>query len=414
MSQFYSITEDEQKLFEKAKQRILFFYANQFQDDSKAEKLKNILDKIIFRFIDKEHEEAFAYYNNENEIFLCNPFYNLTEEEKIEVLIHELNHAISDNNIYNKLIYDSEYNYVNSLKIIEEGLADVVSELINEYYYEKNGKSQNIVNNNNFFPCGYPYDRQILKMFLYILKQKNLDIKLLINYYFEDRKTFMDKLVEIGGIEILEYLKISKEVNNDLSQKLLVSIDKNFIKNIDIKELSHQFYVNKNGYDFVYSKDNGHNNIYLYNLLLHYCIKNILGENFEYSVQNLEYVYNQTNGLIGQITNGGYCPVELEMFLDSAMAQYNINVLEKLLMIVPNILTILDGKYINYVADILKINTSNLDEYSNMIFKLFKENSVTAFSLLIDPKSMPEEKYYKYLEDLNNLSELENSSKKNR
>ena len=82
-------------------------------------------------------------------------------------------------------------------------------------------------------------------MFLYILKQKKLDIKLIINYYFEDRKTFMDKLVEIGGTEILEYLKISKEVNDKLSQKLLVSIDKKFVENIDVKELSHQLYVNR-------------------------------------------------------------------------------------------------------------------------------------------------------------------------
>ena len=412
MSQFYSITEDEQKLYEEAKQRTLYFYTNQFEDDTKIETLKNILDKIVFRFVDKEYEEAVAYYNK-NEIFLCNSFFNITKEEKISVLIHELNHAISDNNIHNKLISDNEYNYVNSLKIIEEGLADVVSELINEYYYEKNGKPQNLINKEIFSTCGYTYDRQILKMFLYILKQKKLDIKLIINYYFEDRKTFMDKLVEIGGTEILEYLKISKEVNDKLSQKLLVSIDKKFVENIDVKELSHQLYVNKDGYGFVYAKDNGHDNIYLYNLLLHYSIKKILGENFEYSIQNLEYVYIQTNGLIEQIINRGYCPVELEMFFDYAMAQYNINVLEKLLMIVPNILTILDGKYITGVADIIKINTSNVDDYLNMVLKLFKENSITAFNLLIDPSSMSEEKYYKCLENLNIISELENSSKKN-
>ena len=69
MSQFYSITEDEQKLYEEAKQRTLYFYTNQFEDDTKIETLKNILDKIVFRFVDKEYEEAVAYYNK-NEIFL--------------------------------------------------------------------------------------------------------------------------------------------------------------------------------------------------------------------------------------------------------------------------------------------------------------------------------------------------------
>ena len=98
------------ELVEEAKKRYIFYYEHCSEiDENKRNWVLRVINETFknleFGFDFSKEKTALAYFC-EDKINVTNSFWKVSREEQIAVLIHEINHAISHNNIFNYIIFD--------------------------------------------------------------------------------------------------------------------------------------------------------------------------------------------------------------------------------------------------------------------------------------------------------------------
>ena len=363
---------------EDAKQRIAFYYRSIF-DEEKVQEILKELDSYYYGF-DLDYD-ASAYCNGVNhEIRVTSIFVSLENYEKrVGIMIHEMNHAISH---ANKLSGESkeEYNdanYVDSYKLIEEGLADFMSELIMNYYYDKKNPSVNYEPfrvNESF--CGYSYYREVIKTLLAIMELQGIDKEMLQEYYFGDRSKFFKCIVQLGGEKIFDLIKRTEndDTIRDMGLELFRVLEKNWGE--AISNNSSMIFSNPNFNNLYYS-----NNLLLKRVHINYCIEKIIKYNNididNATLEDIQIIDNAIDGLLKEIVDY-FVPSIVDRLVVSCINNSKLEEINELKRTFPNIYNIESGKYYKLLTEKV-LNEENGKEISD------KNLSVLLNALTYDP-----------------------------
>lgn len=336
-------------LANEAKKRIVFYYQNlpEAQNFKKEEVLKRtieILDNLEL-FEKNDPDKSYAANCLGNKITVNSSFfYDRPREEQIAVLIHEMNHAISDSNKnnYDVLSYYGDAQYEYSYQMIEEGLADTNAELIMNYYYDHSGEEiEEKCTNFDGFTCGYSFNRSVIKTLLAVLQVADIDKTMLLEYYYGDKKLFFDKIIEIFGERFFSFLKSKDCEDYDKAFRFFEEI---FYNELDKKDVgSKGFYAPC--FDNVYFKENNLAN----GLRISYFIQVLLRR---YDVDNVDLkmindIYRDTNGLIEREINViGIVPEKVDRLITNWINKSTEENFDEIKKIVPNVYQVNDYKYL--------------------------------------------------------------------
>lgn len=373
------------EMAEEAKKRYLFYYKNckELDEIKRSEFLgfiNEIFAKMKFGFDFNEKEGYAAYCDSDNNINVNKFFWDCSKEQQIAILIHEINHAISQNNQFNYLVdsFYSNANYLDSYKIIEEGLADINSELIMNYYYENSDvkipeyeKFKNFSENT----CGYPIDRKVLKTMLLFMQIAGVDKKMLLTYYFGNKCEFFDMIKLIGGEKAFDMIMKSYKcgINDEeqaIADEYFRSLEAEFVDEMESKDFSSGGYYATN-FDNVYLKEND----LAESLRISYFVTKLLKD---FDIKNIDKkmindIYNKTNGLISQISFNslGYISKIIDdlicYWIDNCDSVEDFKYINK---IVPNIIELNGSKYLFLICKKkLNINLTNIkiEDIDNVI-----------------------------------------------
>ena len=319
--------------------------------------IREVFDKLNFGFDNSKGEDGWvAYCDIDNNINVDNSFWDLSRETQIAVLIHEMNHAISQNNEFNNTV-DASYsdvNYLSSYKIIEEGLADVNAELIMNYYYDNSGvdipdhkKFRNFTENS----CGYPIDRKILKTLLLMMQIADVDKAMLFKYYFRSKKDFFDMLRIVGGDNAFEMIVVSQEIGRNskdqrIADEYFRSLEETFSDEMDLRDFSSGGYYASN-FENVYMKENDLADALRISYFASKMLKSFDIKNIDKAM--IDEIYIKTNGLISQISFNsiGY----VSGIIDELICNWidncdSIDDFKYINKIVPNVLELYNCRYI--------------------------------------------------------------------
>ncbi len=373
------------EIVNEAKKRIIFYYKN--LPESKTFEKEDVLKHTIETLDNLKFGEDFnysdnnvvAYYRNE-EINVTEGFYRIkTREEAVAVMIHEMNHAISAQNKNN---YDVLTNYGDALyefsyKIIEEGLADTNAEIIQNYYYDYSGEDiPNKFHNFDFFTCGYPFNRSVLKTILSILEAIGKDKEILLNYYYGDKRMLFDTIKELFGEDIFEYLR-----GDRYSESFDFDLMFNFFKDKFNSEMDKKDFSGKDFYGPSYNNVYYKNNRLLSSLRISYFI-GVLLKRYDVSKVDKEMINNiyvDTNGLINrELDVIGIVPDIIDKLICSWINNCNVNEFKEIRKLVKDVDSINGYKYtflmINKILgkniDYKNLNTNDID----IIINYFNDN----------------------------------------
>ena len=380
---------------EEAKKRYLFYYENCKElDEIKRPIFLNLIreisDKINFGIDYNEEGNYAAYCDSDNNININKSFWDCIKEEQIAVLIHEINHAISQNNQFNFMV-DSFYlnaNYLDSYKIIEEGLADINSELIMNYYYENSDvkipeyeKFKNFSQNS----CGYPIDRKVLKTILLFMQVAGEDKNMLLTYYFGNKYEFFDMIKLIGGEKAFDMITKSQDSGRNEEDQLIAdeyfrSLESAFIEEMELKDFSSGGYYSTN-FDNIYLKEND----LAESLRISYFLTKLL-KGFDFKKidkKMIDEIYNKSNGLISQISFSslGYVSKVVDdlicNWIDNCSSIDDFQYINK---IVPNVIELKNGKYMFLLfnkkanIDLTNIKKEDIDKVITIFNQLCHED----------------------------------------
>ena len=312
----------------EAKRRVLFFYANVPDiDNDMFQKIVKILDNLNFGMnCTNDIAAAHCEWNGRNIEVNPKRFFNIESEEQIGVLIHEINHAISISNDIENGVEPTLHK-----KIIEEGLADVMAELIVNYYYDNSGiEISNKLRNFNLYTCGYPFNRSVLKTALSIFKIGGNDMRMLMNYYFGNKELFYLELEKRFGTKFYEFLA-NEENEND------------YEASFELFEEPFNEEMQKNDFSIVYLKSN----VLIANLRISYFTTKLLSK---FDVENIDAnmihkIYSSTNGLLKKITSSGYVPEIVDKLIINWVNNSNEEDFSEIYKIIPNVNYLNDCKY---------------------------------------------------------------------
>lgn len=147
----------------------------------------------------------------------------------IASIIHEYAHCFSRINLNDQ-----------SRSLIEEGFADVFSEICINYNLFKENSIPDIRNNKNIYHSvsNYTEPNEMLRGILFILKQNGKDIIALKEYLFGDKKEFEKVCIDVLGKQFTDFYNDIKNINykRDISQvqNQLVEVFKTYISNNNI------------------------------------------------------------------------------------------------------------------------------------------------------------------------------------
>ena len=383
------------EIAEEAKKRYLFYYEHckeldEFKRPIFLNLIREIFDKINFGINYKEEENYTAYCDRDNNININKSFWNCSKEEQIAVLIHEINHAISQNNQFNFMVdsFYSNANYLDSYKIIEEGLADINAELIINYYYENSDvkipeyeKFKNFSKNS----CGYPIERKILKTMLIFMQVSGVDKNMILTYYFGNKYEFLDMIKLIGGEKAFDMIVSSQETGRNEEVQLIAAeyfryLEAGFIEEMDSKDFSSGGYY-ATQFDNVYLKENDLSeslrvSYFATKMLKNFDIKNI-------NKKMIDDIFNKTNGLISQISFSsiGY----VSKIIDDLICCWinNCDSIEDFLYInkiIPNVVELNYSKYLILLfnkkanIDLENIKKEDIDNVITIFNQLYHED----------------------------------------
>lgn len=379
---------------EEAKERYIFYYEHcdeldEFKKPIFLKLINEMFSKIKFGFDYNDEENYAAYCDNDNNINVNKCFWSRSKEEQVAVLIHEINHAVSQNNQFNFMveIFYSNANYLDSYKIIEEGLADINAELIMNYYYENSGiqiSEQEKFKNFSKYTCGYPIDRKILKTMLLFMQITGVDKTMLLTYYFGNKYEFLDMIKLIGGEKAFDMIVNSQKSGRNEKDQLIADeyfrcLEDSFISEMDSKDFSSGgYYAPK--FDNVYLKENDLSeslriSYFATKMLRRFDIKNI-------DRKMIDEIYNKTNGLISQISfsSSGYVSKTVDYlicyWIDNCDSIDEFKYINK---IVPNVVTLNGYKYLFLLLnkksniDLTNIKSDDIDNVITTLNKLYNE-----------------------------------------
>ncbi len=351
-----------------AKQRVLFYYRDMVGEEV-SNKIETLLNSYNYGF-DFDYPNAVAYCKSSiTAINVTKEFYDINNyEQQVGVMIHEMHHAISYANKNNQQVESlyGDASYVSSYKLIEEGLADISSELVMNYYYDKKNPRVNYEPfRNEGYYCGYSVERNVIKTLLAIMESIGIDKKMLYEYYFGHKEAFFDKIVQIGGKDIFKYIQISSTekkhygyyvVPSTVSYELYKVINKSQWGELLSRIGSHKLYKEAK-YDNVYYKENG----LLESIHISYCIEQLISKlNIDIdhiTASDIDKLYNETNGLITQAIQHLVVPPIIERIIISWFKNCKKEEVHYIKKLIPDIYSILniyefiDGVYCNYLFD---------------------------------------------------------------
>ena len=313
------------KILSEAKQRIYDLYAevilknselNSGIQESYAYGIKDTLDKITMDDeISTSYGEAAKYIIKDKKIRINKNFLKLTEDEKIAVLIHELNHALSYQN-KNGVIH-----------FIEEGCADLIAELSMNHYYNKH----NIPKEKRYDPLhmgNYQNAKDIMKTTLLLLKKLkvNDDNNFIIDYVLKNKNREISVLfINLLGSD--NYYQIINEENNeykmnntdpDIYDEYCKEISKTLFSRLDKMGYIDEFKDLDN--EDVYKEDNS----LLYQILVSKKVNDIINEN-EGKVPNIDIIKkmnDDTNESIQFTLLDGYILNSIKKFILETIDEY--------------------------------------------------------------------------------------------
>ena len=359
-------------IVEDAKKRILFYYKDKL-DEKELQNIETLLNEYTYGF-DLKEERYIAYCEHYNKIINVTSHFleDIDYEQQVGVMIHEMNHAISGANKNNSKVPSDAY-YISSYKIIEEGLADITSELIMNYYYDKNNPSINYEPYRNISKsCGYPTERQILKTILIITESQGIDKEMIKEYYFGDKNKFFEKVKEIGGEKIFDLIKEYSNLTDaeetikkyEIYQESFKTLEESWGKTLSNK--SNLKLYNNPEYNNVYYKEN----TLLECIHISYCIEKLI-DKLDINIDNItsddiEKIYNQTNGLIEKISYN-FIPTTIDRIITSWFENCKIEEINLIKKIIPDIYEIENGKYYYMLIDkALKCSTDDKISSENL------------------------------------------------
>lgn len=380
------------ELAEVAKKRYVFYYEHysgidEIQRVEALKRINEIFSNISFGFDYNEQGHYTAYCDSNNNINVNKSFWVISKEEQVAVLVHEINHAVSRNNQYNYLVevFCENANYIDSYKIIEEGLADINAELIMYYYYEnsdceiENGEKVNFLYKNT---CGYPIDRKILKTLLIFMQIMGIDKNMLYIYYFGNKSVFFDMIVSIGGKNAFEMIMEDKSYGFDIKNQVIAneyfrSLEKKFIEEMQKKDFSSGIYSGTK-FNNVYLKGNDlcsalRTSYFVSEMLSNFDIKNI-------DKNMIDEIYNKTNGLIPQVSlhSSGYVSQVVDdlicFWVDNCSSFEEFKYITKL---VPNVFSLDNYKYLllsckkKLNIDLTSIKIENINDVIEILNQAF-------------------------------------------
>ncbi len=220
-------------------QKIIKQFVADFCGQEALKKMNIIFDSYKFLIAYDEFSNnnfgAEANYDN-NTITVTSNL--LTKWKRIVIIasiIHEYAHCFSRLGLNER-----------SYSLIEEGFADVFSEICINYYLFKGNHIPDIRNNKIIY-CSvsdYTEPNEMLRGILFILKQNGKDICALKEYFFGDKKEFENICIDVLGDQFIEFYNNIKNLNykRDISevQNQLVKVFKIYIGNNDIHLIGYK------------------------------------------------------------------------------------------------------------------------------------------------------------------------------
>ena len=161
------------------------YYKGEIPQDKK-ERLKIALQRTSCNYgdIEKAHVKGRTYLF-ENKIELNKELKDLPEENAIMVLLHEYAHILSN--------YDIKRTAVDNNHNIEEGNADIFSEMITNYHYKKMGMNDKYIETRSAYHKENSYARTLL----YPLEQKGKDIDALMEYMLGSKEKYYEQVFSL-------------------------------------------------------------------------------------------------------------------------------------------------------------------------------------------------------------------------
>ena len=327
-----------------AKQRILFYYKN-ILDEQTIKNIEILLDGYNYGF-DLDRPVAAYCRDDVHCINVTRNFLSIKNYEvQVGIMVHEMNHAISAANVFNKKVEEKyDVNYVSSYQLIEEGLADIMADLIMNYYYDKKNPSVNYEPFRTACGLAYSYYRDFMKTILAIMEFEGIDKTMLQEYYFGDKGKLFKYIAQIGGEKLFDLVRmnIDNSKSLDANSELFAALEKKWGEVVSKRASMKD---GKKGYNKVYYSDN----FLIEHLDTTYYIQQII-ERANIGVDNvtleeIQKIFVATNGLISRLQASWLVPSIIDRMIASWIKNCKIEEVHAIKGIIPNIFNLLDGKY---------------------------------------------------------------------
>ena len=187
----------------------------------------------------KDYLDESEISNKQNEFGYSQAIGGIAQKDKISINIKDVEYTNIENEVeLNKLLGTIIHEYAHHIRqvdkkygsMLEESFATIFSELcINNAKLKLNSNNKELFQ--NITSVNYQKYESQARALLYVLKQHNLDIKMIIEYITGDEEKFKQVCTQILGSNYLNYHNSISSKNNENSENALIELISQYIKN---------------------------------------------------------------------------------------------------------------------------------------------------------------------------------------